>query len=76
MSKAREGYPGFGGHDLKVETILPKQLDNRLNQPTIKQFLRKPGFAKQMEGHVKAQILVDFIAKLTPTGEVEQPSKG
>ncbi|RDX62708.1 hypothetical protein CR513_58929, partial [Mucuna pruriens] len=27
-------------------------------------------------GYVKAQILVDFIVELTPTREVEQPSKG
>ncbi|RDY13193.1 hypothetical protein CR513_01922, partial [Mucuna pruriens] len=58
----------------------------------ILQVLRKPDLAGRMvewmmklsefdltferRRHVKAQILADFIAELTPTGKVEQPSKG
>ncbi|RDX77034.1 hypothetical protein CR513_42910, partial [Mucuna pruriens] len=44
ISKAGKGCPSSGDHDPKVESILPKQLDSRPNQPP-HQVLRKPDLA-------------------------------
>ncbi|RDX67134.1 hypothetical protein CR513_54026, partial [Mucuna pruriens] len=61
ISKVGKGHPSSSDHGQKVETILLKQQDSCPNQPP------------HQRGHVKAQILADFIAKLTPT---EEPTVG
>ncbi|RDX80479.1 Retrovirus-related Pol polyprotein from transposon 17.6, partial [Mucuna pruriens] len=67
---ARKLRPFFQSNQIVIRTNLP-----------VKQVLRKLDLATWMVGrivmgHVKAQVLVDFITELTPIGEAKRPSKG